>query len=145
MSSSNQCPKCASINYVKRGKLRGRQRFWCKDCNYHFSVFKKGKAIEKQYVVRAIQLYLEGMGFRAIERILGVSHVSVINWVKKLGEAIELIRLQERDVEIAEVDELCSYVGAKKTSYGSGLLLTGLGKKCLVLPLAIDSEQSCER
>lgn len=115
--------------------MRGRQRYWCKNCNYRFSVFKKGKAIEKEYVVRAIQLYLEGMGFRAIERILGVSHVSVINWVKRLGSAIELIRLEEKDVPIAEVDELCSYVGAKKTSYGSGLLLTGLGKRCLVLPL----------
>lgn len=97
-----------------------------------------GKSIEKQYVVRAIQLYLEAMGFRGIERVLGVSHVSVINWVKKLGKGIDLVRLEEKEVEVVEVDELCSFVESKKTSYGSGLLLTGLGKKCLVLQLGIE-------
>ena len=35
------------------------------------------------YVVKALQLYIEGISYREIERILGVSHVSVINWVKK--------------------------------------------------------------
>ena len=130
----SHCPSCASTSYVKHGKVKGVQRYLCKTCGYKFTVAKKGKGIEKGYVVRAVQLYLEGMGFRAIERVLGVSHVSVMNWVKQLGEGIELIRLEEKEVAVAEVDELCSFVGVKKTSYGSGLLLTGRAKKCLVLP-----------
>lgn len=134
-----KCPSCSSNSYVKHGKVKDVQRYLCKSCGYKFTVAKRGKCIEKEYVVRAIQLYLEGMGFRSIERILGVSHVSVINWVKQLGEGIELFRLEEREVEVAEVDELCSFVGSKKTTYGSGLLLTGLGKKCLVLPLETEA------
>jgi hypothetical protein len=117
------------------------QRYLCKSCGYKFTVSKKGKAIEKEYVVRAIQLYLEGLGFRSIERILGVSHVSVMNWVKQLGSSIDLVRLEERDVEVAEVDELCSYVGSKKNTYGSGLLLTGIGTRCLVLPLGTEASK----
>lgn len=128
-----ECPSCASTHYVKHGKVKGVQRYLCKKCGYKFTVAKKGKAIEKEYVVRAIQLYLEGLGFRSIERILGVSHVSVMNWVRQLGSAIDLIRLEDREVDVAEVDELYSYTGSKKNMYGSGLLLTGTGKKCLVL------------
>ena len=109
----SRCPSCEKSHYVKHV-----QRYLCKCCGYKFTVAKRGKAIEKQYVVRAVQLYLEGMGFRAIKRVLGVSHVSVMNWVKQLGEGIELIRMEEKEVAVAEVDELCSFVGAKKIRMG---------------------------
>ena len=36
---------------------------------------------------------MEGLGFRQIERLMHVSHVSVINWVKKAAE--ELRRVEE--------------------------------------------------
>jgi len=135
METITKCPKCQAEKFVKHGKVKVVQRYLCKQCGYKFTVDKLGKSIEKQYVVRAIQLYLEGLGFRAIERILGVSHVAVMNWVKQLGQGIELARMEEMKVDVAEVDELCSFVGVKKTLCGSGLLLTGIGKKCLVLPL----------
>ena len=92
-----------------------------------------GKRIEKFYVVRALQLYLEGLGFRAIERIIGVSNVTVLNWIKQYGKALEKLRLEIQADSIIEVDELCSYVQSKKNEYGSGLLLTGGTKKSWVL------------
>ncbi|MFT4967609.1 MAG: transposase, partial [Candidatus Deianiraeaceae bacterium] len=30
----------------------------------------------------ALELYLEGLGFRSISRILKVSHVSIYNWIR---------------------------------------------------------------
>ena len=33
--------------------------------------------------INRLQLYLEGLTYREIERILGISHVSIMNWVKK--------------------------------------------------------------
>ena len=33
-------------------------------------------------------MYVNGMGFRAIERIKGVHHTSIINWVKQVGELL---------------------------------------------------------
>lgn len=68
---------------IKAGLIAQKQRYKCKDCGYHFTVAKEGKAIESQTVKRALQLYLEGMSYREIEQVLGVSHVSVMNWVKK--------------------------------------------------------------
>ena len=36
----------------------------------------------------ALKLYLEGMGFRAIGRILNVSNVAVLKWIRKFGEEL---------------------------------------------------------
>ena len=79
----DKCPKCAGETFSKAGLIADKQRFKCKDCGYHFTVGKDGKSIDPQIVKRALQLYLEGMSYREIETVLGVSHVSVMNWVKK--------------------------------------------------------------
>ena len=79
----NICPNCSSEHNIKSGVVKERQRHKCKDCGYFFTVNKLGKKIDDYYVNKALQLYLEGLTYREIERILGVSHVSIINWVKK--------------------------------------------------------------
>ena len=66
------CPKCQQHNVVKSGIVKERQRFRCRDCNYYFTVKKLGKQIDDYYVTKALQLYLEGLSFREIERILGI-------------------------------------------------------------------------
>jgi transposase len=42
----------------------------------------KPKSMKKQ----ALHLYLEGLGFRSIGRLLGVSNVSVLNRIKSFGK-----------------------------------------------------------
>jgi hypothetical protein len=79
----DKCPKCAGETFSKAGLIADKQRFKCKDCGYHFTVSKDGKSIDPRIVKRALQLYIEGMSYREIEMVLGVSHVSVMNWVKK--------------------------------------------------------------
>ncbi|KAA6334359.1 hypothetical protein EZS27_017306, partial [termite gut metagenome] len=32
------CPRCGSINYNKDGFVKGRQRYACKACRYHYTV-----------------------------------------------------------------------------------------------------------
>ena len=79
----DKCPKCAGETFSKAGLIADKQRFKCKDCGYHCTVGKDGKSIDPHIVKRALQLYIEGMSYREIETVLGVSHVSVMNWVKK--------------------------------------------------------------
>ena len=79
----NSCPKCESKDITKAGIIDDRQRYKCEECNYHFTVAKSGKSTDVQIVKRALQLYLEGLSYREIESLLEVSHVSVMNWVKK--------------------------------------------------------------
>ena len=49
-------------------------------------------------------MYLNGMGFRAIERVTGIHHTTIINWVKESGE--ELPEDESGEPELAELDEL---------------------------------------
>ena len=64
------CPQCQSDEIVKSGIVNDRQRYKCKSCNYFFTVNKLGKKIDQYYVTKALQLYLEGLTYREIERIL---------------------------------------------------------------------------
>ena len=38
----------------------------------------------------ALEMYLEGLGFRQIGRVLKISYTTVYNWVKKWGASVEL-------------------------------------------------------
>jgi transposase-like protein len=60
----------------------------------------------------ALQLYLEGLGFRSIGRFLEVSNVTVLNWIRAFGEQIEDLKSAEPMV-YAEMDEMHTYVGQK--------------------------------
>jgi hypothetical protein len=70
----------------------------------------------------ALSMYLEGLGFHYTARVLGVSHVSVINWARKYGEGLEIIR-NPHPCKVMELDEMHSYTGHKKTAAGFGLVL----------------------
>ena len=122
-----RCPKCNSEELVRDGFLKGRQRYLCKSCKYRHSVQEIGKpaSLKRQ----ALILYLEGLGFRSIGRLLGVSNVSVLNWIRKYGEKLEEIKFEKEPVEVLEMDELHSYVESKKSIVGSGWLLIGIGRE----------------
>ena len=59
-------------------------------------------------------MYVNGLGFRAIERITGVNHNTVIRWVRKSAHGLPNAPLVEEIPEITEIDELQTYVGQKK-------------------------------
>ncbi|KQK24399.1 insertion element iso-iS1d protein insA [Chryseobacterium aquaticum] len=126
------CPKCKSNRQVKDGNTNGRQRYQCKNCGYRFSVERRSteKSDEKKRL--ALQLYLEGLGFRAIGRVLEINFMTVYYWIKKWGDSVSLPS-SESPVEIVELDELHSYVKNKKTTAGSGLLLIDLEKGSSIL------------
>ena len=63
-------------------------------------------------------MYVNGMGFRGIERVKGVHHTTVINWVKQAGALLPDAYAPETTPEIGELDELETFVGSKKTGVG---------------------------
>ncbi|CAM3305680.1 InsA N-terminal domain-containing protein [Flavobacterium longum] len=127
------CPKCRNENIVKSGVVKGRQRYLCKRCQYHFSVNKLGKKIDNYYVTKALQLYLEGMSLREIERILGVSHVTVSSWVK----TYKVKRPENADYhptyKIYNHAELVEYLADKSHMTGTGMIITELGDKFMLI------------
>ena len=59
-------------------------------------------------------MYVNGLGFRAIERVTGVNHNTVIRWVRASAEALPDAPLVSEIPEITEIDELQTYIGKKK-------------------------------
>ena len=118
------CPKCGSSDCGKDGIVKERQRYRCKSCGYRHTVRYRGISPETKR--QALQLYLEGLGFRSIGRFLKCSHVAVYNWIKAHGESIDAVR-SAAGVEVVEMDEMHTYIGSKKTIAGYGLLLIDMG------------------
>jgi len=114
------------------------QRYKCKDCNYNYT---KGRNSKDRSIKRfALELYLEGLGFRSIGRILKVSHVSIFNWIKQYGQNLDLLQ-NSHEICVTEIDEMHSYIGSKKTLSGSGLLLIDMQKNSSTSLLATDLQE----
>ena len=58
---------------------------------------------------QALRQYAEGVGQRATERLLGVSHNSVMNWVKQEVAGKALAKIDASAITYVEADELWSY------------------------------------
>ncbi len=127
------CPKCQSQNLIKSGVVKGRQRFRCKLCSYSFTVLKEGKSIDPYYVIKALQLYIEGVTFREIERILGVSHVSVMNWVKKYNIKAPENYEYRPTYKVLTHNELIEFFSLKGSMKSAGCMVTELGDKFMVI------------
>lgn len=127
------CPKCWNNNLVKSGIINDKQRFLCKDCQYYFTVNKLGKKIDDYYVTKALQLYLEGLSYREIERIIGVSHVSISSWVKKYNLKRPPHSDFHTDYKVFKQDELLEYIKNEQNIKGSGLIITEFGDKYMMI------------
>jgi transposase len=133
------CSKCNSTEKVKNGFIKGVQRYTCKKCGYNYTVEKRSGEYSKETKKRALLLYLEGLGFRSIGRILNVSNVSVLNWIRDFGEKVKELQSDSNSIEYAELDEMHSYIGNKKTTAGFGLLLIDLERNSSTSLLAIEA------
>lgn len=131
--SLNFCPNCNSDQYIKSGIINNRQRYKCKSCNYYFTVNKLGKKIDEYYVNKALQLYLEGLSYREIERILGISHVSIMNWVKKYNISRPYNSKYHPTYKILSAIELSEFFQNTSNISGSGVVVTELGDKFMLI------------
>ena len=128
-----QCPKCLSKEYVRSGFNKGKQRYKCNKCQCNFTQSHgRGASLGKKLL--ALKLYLEGMGFRAIGRILGVNNVTVLNWIRTLGKSVKAyVQTQMPDdirhVDVVELDEMWHFTKKKNESFGFGSLLIDIPKK----------------
>lgn len=128
-----QCPKCDSEIVVKSGVIKDRQRFKCKNCNYYFTVSKIGKQVDNHTVIKALQLYIEGISYREIERLLGISHVSVMNWVKKYNIQAPKNTEYRPTYKILTHSELTVLMSSKNFLQDSGMILSELGDKYMMI------------
>lgn len=113
----NPCPYCATPDkQVKVGKNdSGSQRWKCRACQRRYTPQPTGHGYPDSVRQQAVKLYVDGLNYRRIARQLGVDHKSVINWVKAHTAQLPPAPVPA-DVNNAELDELFTFVGQKKTS-----------------------------
>ncbi|ACC80323.1 IS1 transposase [Nostoc punctiforme PCC 73102] len=138
-----QCPYCGATEIRKNGKRRGKQNHICTKCERQFiDVYDPPKGYSEELKQECLEMYLNGMGFRPIERVKGVHHTTIIFWVKQMGEKLPDVPEENVIPEVGELDELETFVGSKKTKiwlwtavnhFTQGILAWVLGDHSLVL------------
>jgi transposase-like protein len=110
-----QCPECQSTHVNKNGQKKGKHNYICVGCGRQFiDCYQPHKGYSEEVKRECLKMYVNGMGFRAIERIKGVHHTSIINWVKLVGELLPDAYEPDTIPLVGELDELETFVGQKK-------------------------------
>ena len=110
-----ECPDCGSTNVRKNGKRRGKQNHLCKNCKRQFiDIYSSSQKYPDETRKKCLEMYLNGMGFRGVERVTKVSDTTISNWVRQEGENLSDAPELDTIPEVGEVDELQTFVGSKK-------------------------------
>lgn len=113
----DRCARCQETGtLVKAGRNpSGSQRYRCRACGAKFTPERTTQGYGEDMRQMAHRMYVDGMGFRRIARHLGVVHQTVANWMGTAADDLPAAP-QPPTVETAELDELFTFVGSKKTS-----------------------------
>lgn len=120
------CPKCEQEKSIKDGFSHGKQRFYCKSCDQRFTLFQSPKEIDNAYIVRALQLHLEGFSLRDIEKILGIGRTKIGEWLNEYAKDIPALQENDRPIKVKhlQAETLSSFLGEKKNIDGCKILVT---------------------
>jgi insertion element IS1 protein InsB len=115
-SNIMQCPECKSTHINKNGHKKGKQNYICiKGKRQFIDDYQPQKGYPEEVKRECLKMYVNGMGFRAIERVKNVHHTTIINWVKEAGKLLPDCYDPETNPGVGELDELQTFVGSKKT------------------------------
>ena len=93
-----KCPECNSANIRRNGIKRGKQNHICYDCRRQFVIHNdQPPGYSDEIKQECLKMYVNGMGFRAIERVKGVHHTTIILWVKQVGGQLPAAYAPETD------------------------------------------------
>ncbi|MDZ7898995.1 MAG: helix-turn-helix domain-containing protein [Arcicella sp.] len=83
--------------------------------------------------MKALQLYIEAVSYREIERLLGVSHVTVMNWVKKYQIKIPKNSEYTPTHKVMNHKELIAFYTDRENLKDAGMIVTELGDKFMLI------------
>jgi transposase-like protein len=84
-----ECPECKSERINKNGCKRGKQNYICVECGRQFiDKYESHRGYAPEIKQECLTMYVNGMGFRAIERVKGIHNTTIMDWVKQVGELL---------------------------------------------------------
>lgn len=87
-------------------------------CGHKYTPEPKQHGYPDEVRKQALQLYVDGMNLRRIGRHLGIHHRTVSLWIKASAANLPKAPVP-KDVKTAEMDELFTFIGKKKTRFTS--------------------------
>ena len=120
-----ECKNCKSEKVVKSGKIRGRQRYKCKECAYNFVIGDK-RTNEKITALKALCVLLYSLGkgsYNMLGKLFGRNRSLIYRWIREAGLNTKEPIISEETTQI-EFDEMWHFIQSKKTNFGSSKPLT---------------------
>ena len=115
-----KCPECKSDHINKNGHRGQKQNYICVNCGRQFIHSYETKGYSDDVKRTCLKMYVNGLGFRGIERVTGVSRTTIMDWVKQVGKLLPDSYNPETIPEVGELDELETFVGQKKNKIWIG-------------------------
>ena len=111
-----KCPHChEKTRQNKAGKTdAGSQRYRCMHCQRKYTPEPKAQGYPERLRQRAVEMYVDGMNQRKIARQLKVHPRTVALWIVDRAETLPNAPMPD-EVKEAEMDELFTFIGDKKT------------------------------
>lgn len=108
---------------IKKGfDAKGNQIYYNKETKKYFIENSTRKVVTQEVKTQAITLYLEGLSIRAVARFFKVSHVSVLNWIKKAFLALPKTEENVTEYRAIQLDEVWHFSQKKAKETGCGSL-----------------------
>jgi transposase len=120
-----ECKNCKSEKVVKSGKVRGKQRYKCKECGYNF-VIGDERTNEKIAALKALCVLLYSLGkgsYNMMGKLFGRNRSLIYRWIREAGINTEEPSINGEITQI-EFDEMWHFIQSKKLNFGSSKPLT---------------------
>ncbi|MEM1369702.1 MAG: IS1 family transposase [Cyanobacteria bacterium P01_H01_bin.15] len=117
------CPEYGSHHIHKNGHRRGKQNHLCVNCGRQFIEHYSQRGYSDWSKRLCLRMSVNGLGFRAIERVIEVAHSTVINWLAQVGERLPDADAPEAIPQVGELDELETFGGRKRDKVWIGTVV----------------------
>jgi transposase-like protein len=116
-----ECPESKSTHLHNNGHKKDQQNYIYVNCTRQFiDCYEAQKGYVKEVKQQCLSMYVNGLEFRAIERVTGVHNTTIMAWVKQVGELLPDYYPPQTIPEVEELDELETFVKSKKIKFGCG-------------------------
>ena len=120
-----ECKNCKAENIVKSGKVRGKQRYKCKECGYNF-VIGDERTNEKIAAMKALCVLLYSLGkgsYNMLGKLFNRNRSLIYRWIREAGVNTDEPAIDGEITQI-EFDEMWHFIQSKKENFGSSKPLT---------------------
>jgi transposase-like protein len=115
-----ECKNCHSVQIIKSGFVRGKQRYKCKECGVHF-VEGDARTSDKIAALKALCVVFYALGkgsYNRLGKIFGRNRSLIYRWIREAGLRTGEPAIDGGITQI-EFDEMWHFIESKKESFGS--------------------------